>query len=236
MFEIDNAVRGHIYDPLGQPMKGVCLNLIPANGAEGAYLADCTENDGSFQIDKIPPGAYVIVVNKDGKMTSSEPFGAFYYPKVREREEGSVFNIDRGDIVDNLEIYPPMELKTITVEGVFLYSDGKPVADELVFFKPVKEQTDKKDDDDEDPSEASATTDLKGRFSIRIVHGANGSLYGGMSAYIGKFENCPKLDRLIKQSGSDFSEVKTPPLEIRATTNLYEVELKFPFPSCQKKP
>ena len=232
MFEINNLIRGHIYDALGQPMKHVCLNLIPADGSKGANLADCSESDGSFEINQIPPGGYVIVVNDDGKMTSSEPFGTFYYPKVRKREEATVFNIGLGDFVENVDIHPPIELKTITVEGVLLFSDGKPVADELVFFKPVKKQTE--DEDDEDPNEASARTDPKGRFSIRIVQGANGSLFGRIYSYIGKFENCPKLDRLVEQSGYNFMEVKTPPLELRATTNLYEVELKFPFPSCKK--
>jgi hypothetical protein len=238
MFEIDNIVRGHIYDPLGQPMKGVCLDLIPADGTKGAYLADCTEEDGAFEIDKIPPGGYVIIVNDDGKMDSSEPFGTFYYPKALKREEATVFNIGLGDIVENLEIYPPIELKTITVEGVLLYSDGKPVADESVSFKSVRKQStvnDKdEDEDEEDPNDAIANTDLKGRFSIKILQGANGSLFGWMYSYVGEFENCPKLDRLIKQADTDVPEIRTPPVEIRATTSLYGVELKFPFPSCKK--
>ena len=237
MLEIDNFVRGHIYDPLGQPMKGVCLDLIPANGSEGEYLADCTENDGAFEIDEIPPGAYVIIVNNDGKKTSSEPFGAFFYPKALKREEASVFNIGLGDIVENLEIYPPIELKTITVEGVLLYSDGKPVADEWVSFRAVrkpsaKKDEDENDEDEEDSNDARANTDLKGRFSIKILNGANGTLFGGMFSYVGRFENCPKYDRLIKQG--EAGTIITQRLEIRATTNLYGVELKFPFPSCKK--
>lgn len=31
VFDIGNFVRGHIYDPMGQPMKNVCLDLIPAD-------------------------------------------------------------------------------------------------------------------------------------------------------------------------------------------------------------
>jgi hypothetical protein len=234
MFEIDNVVRGHIYDPLGQPMKDVCLDLVPADGTKGAYLADCTETDGAFEIDEIPPGGYVIVVNDDGKMTSTEPFGTFYYPKVLKREEAAVFNIGLGDIVENLEIYPPIELKTITVEGVFLYSDGKPVADESVSFKAARKESRGNDEDKDDRNDASTNTDLKGRFSIKIVHGANGFLLGSMYSYVGEFENCPKLDRLIKQAGSGNPEIKTAPIEIQATTNLYGVGLKFPFPSCKK--
>lgn len=235
-FEIDNAVRGHIFDPLGQPMKDVCLHLVPADGSKGPYLADCTEKDGSFDIDEIPPGAYVIIVNDDGKMTSDEPFGTFYYPKAPKREEATVFNISLGDIIENLEIFPPVELKTITVAGVLLYSDGKPVVGESVAFKAARKKPAANDDDDdeEDSNDADATTDPKGRFSIKIIQGANGSLFGWIYTYAGEYENCPKLDRLIKQSGSDVPDIKTPPIEIRATTNLYDVELKFPFPACKK--
>lgn len=234
ILDIDNVIRGHIYDPLGQPMEGVCLNLVPADGTEGPYLADCTEKDGAFEVDEIPPGDYVIVVNKDGEMTSTEPFRTFYYPKAVKREEATVFNINLADIVENLEIYPPIELKTITVEGVLLYSDGKPVADEWVSFQSVRKQSaGNEDEDEEDSNDARANTDLQGRFSIKILQGANGSLFAGMYSYAGRFENCPKHDRLIKQA--EDGEVKTPPLEIRATTNLYEVELKFPFPSCKKR-
>jgi len=57
---------------------------------------------------------------------------------------------------------------------------------------------------------------------------------GAMYSYAGKFEDCPKHDRLIKQAGSNVPEIKTSPVEIRATTNLYGVELKFPFPYCKK--
>lgn len=231
MLDVDNVIRGHIYDPLGQPMKDVCLDLVPADGSEGAYQADCTKEDGAFALNEIPPGDYVIMVNKDGKMTSSEPFGTFYYPTALKREEATVFNINLGDIFEKLEIYPPIVLKTITVEGVWLYSDGKPVADQWVSFEPVrKESAENKDENGSNDSRAK--TDLKGRFSIKIVQGANGSLFGGMYSYVGRFANCPKHDRLVKQAGH--GEIKTPPLEIRATTNLYGVELKFPFPSCKK--
>ena len=134
----------------------------------------------------------------------------------------------------DLEIYPPIELKTITVEGVLLFSDGKPVAGESVAFVAAGKKSAGNDEDIEDPNDASVTTDSKGRFSIKILQGTNGSLFGWMYSYVGKFENCPKLDRLIKQAGSEMPDIKTSPVEIRATTNLYGVELKFPFPACKK--
>jgi hypothetical protein len=232
-FEIDNVVRGHIYDPLGQPMKDVCLHLIPSDGTEGKYLGDCSEEDGAFSIDEIPPGAYVIIVNDDGKISSTEPFGTFYYPKVTKRQEATVFNIALGDIVENLDIYPPFAKETVTIEGVMLYSDGKPVVDESVYFKSARKQS-ASNDEDEDENDARVKTDQKGRFSIKVLKGSRGSLIGSMYSYEGEFENCPKLDRLIKQTKSQVPEITTIPVEIRATTNLYGVELKYGFPWCKK--
>lgn len=231
--EIDNAVRGHIYDPLGRPMNGVCLDLVPADGTTGAFLMGCTEKDGAFEIDEIPPGGYIIVVNDDGKVTSSEPFGTFYYPTTTKREDATVFHIGLGDFIENLQIYPPVTAETITVEGVCLYSDGKLVAGERVSFKSAKTmRTGKNDEDGED--DARAETDSKGRFSIKILKGTKGLLSGEMYTYVGAFENCPKLDRLIKETGKSSMEVRTPAVEIFAQTNLNGVVLKYPFPGCKK--
>jgi hypothetical protein len=230
-FEIDNAIRGHIYDTSGRAMNGVCLNLVPADGTKGRYLADCTEEEGAFEVDKIPPGSYVIVVNNDGKVTSSEPFGAFYYPNVKKREEATVFQIGLGEVVENLQIFAPVTAETITVKGVFLYSDGKPVAGEWVSFKSVKTPKAAGDEEEED---ARAETDAKGRFSIKILKGAKGWLSGAMYTYIGEFENCPKLEAAIKKTGRDMTELKTSAVEIQAAENLYDVELKYPFPGCKK--
>lgn len=230
-FEIDNAVRGHIYDPSGRPMRGVCLDLVPADGSKGPYLADCTEKDGAFEIDEIPPGSYVLVINDDGKVSSTEPFATFYYPNVTKREEATVFHIGLGEFIENLQIYPPITAETITVEGIFTYSDGKPVVGEAVSFKSTRAAANGRDEENDDRAE----TDSKGRFSIKIIKGSRGWLYGSMYTYLGEFENCPQLDRLIKQTGESAPEMKTPPIEIRAETSIYGVQLRFPFPACKKK-
>lgn len=111
--------------------------------------------------------------------------------------------------------------------------DGKPAVDEFVFFRSVKKQS-AGNDENEYKNDASSKTDLKGRFSIRVLKGAVGALRGAMNTYQGEYENCPKLDRLIKESGSSVPEITTPPVEIRATTNLYGIELKYQFPWCKK--
>jgi len=189
--------------------------------------ADCTENEGAFAMDDIPAGSYILVINDDGKISTDEPFPTFYYPNVLEREKAAVLTIGEGETIAGLNVRAPSMEETITVIGVFLYADGKPVVDERVVFEPEKPPANVE-------GEARAMTDSRGRFSIKILKGLKGQLYGAMYAYVGEFENCTKLDKAIKQTGNDNAELKTPPLQVFAEANRYDVELKYLFPGCRK--
>lgn len=227
-FEIDNAIRGKVYDQNGKPMKDVCLKAVqPQSEKSGGYYADCTDEDGSFAITELQRGSYVLVINDDGKISSSEPFKSFYYPNVLEREKATVIAIGEGVMLEGINIYVHQAEETITVEGMCLYSDGKPVIDEGVQFKVEKTP-------DNVEGNARAVTDSNGRFSIKILNGLKGKLYGEMNTYIGEFENCPKLESIIKKTGRSMTEIKTSVVEIQATNDVYNVELKYPFPSCKK--
>lgn len=234
-FYIDNAIRGKVFDPTGRPMDGVCLNLLPADGPPPQYFyeADCTENGGAFEIDEITPGRYVIVVNQDGKVTADEPFGTFYHPNVARREDATVFQIGPGDFIENVRIYAPKAAETVTVEGVFLYSDGRPVADERVEFWSAAAEAAPEDEAD---SDVTVKTDARGRFALKILKGRVGNLYGAMFAYVGLFENCPKLEAVIRQHGDTSAELRTAPAPVRAEGDIRGVELRYPFPGCKKKP
>ncbi len=223
VYELDNAIRGRLFDPNGNPMKDVCIDAVPAQGKQ-AEAMDCTKEGGSFALTRLPRGSYVLVINRDGKISSSEPFKTFYYPNVFEREKAVAVAIREGEALEDVNIYAPKVEDTITVEGTFLYSDGKPVAHEFVQF-----QAGKTNDDVE--GEAHASTDANGRFSIKLLKGLKGKLHGEMYSYVGEFENCPQLDSILKKTGQT---VQTPVLEVPAETDLSDVELKYPFPGCKK--
>lgn len=229
VFEVDNAVAGRVFDTAGRPMEGVGLELLPARGEipEHYYNSDYTERDGRFRFGEILPGDYVLAVNRGGRVTTSAPFAAFFYPNVARREEATVFHVGLGDHVENLQVYVPKMEETVTVEGSFLYSDGKPVADEWVEF--VVE-----DGNEHDPGNARVKTDAKGRFFIRLLKGRKGTLYGEMYTYVGEFENCPKLDHAVKQTGRTNAQLRTPVVEIQGVSSLYSVELRYPFPGCKR--
>jgi hypothetical protein len=228
-YGVNNAIRGKVINIAGNPMKDVCLQLVPAQGKASRYFrsSDCTEDDGTFEFAGIPPGSFLIAVNEDGKISSSEPFPTFYYPNVFERENAAVITIGAGHILEELNIYVPKEEETITVEGLWVYSDGKPVIGEWVQFEA--ETT-----GDDIEGKARAQTNSAGRFAIKILKGVKGKLYGMKYSYSGEYENCPELEELIKNSGESVPTLRTNTFEIRAEDSVANVKLRYAFPACKK--
>lgn len=229
LYGANNALRGKVLDASGNGMKSVCLDLLPAEGKIAKYFSehDCTEQDGSFEFLGVPPGRYVIAINKNGKISSSEPFPVFYFPNVSEREKAEVITIGLGQVIEDLNIFVPGMEETITVEGVVLFADGKPVIDEAIKFEAVGTPEGVE-------GKASTTPDASGRFSLKILKGLKGTLYAEMYAHSGEFENCPKIESLIQQAKSRGATLHTNAREIRAEENIKNIELRFPFPKCER--
>lgn len=238
-FEIDNALRGKVYDPGGKLLSGVCVELVPAeeNTSKQFYQGDCTEEAGTFEITEIPSGSYLLVVNRGGKISSREPFKTFYYPDVFERERATIINVGAGDMLE-VDIRAPHVEPVVTVEGVFLYSDGKPVANATVIFRTGKKEDTTADNAQDagknttDP-DARTQTDAKGRFALRILKGLEGEIFGIMMTFAGEFADCPKLDAIIKKTERVLVTVETEAVKVRATNDIKQVEVKFPFPGCK---
>ena len=55
-----------------------------------------------------------------------------------------------------------------------------------------------------------------------------------MFLYAGEYENCPKVDELIAKGGGNNVTVYTNAFKVIAERDVYQVELTFPFPKCNK--
>ena len=129
--------------------------------------------------------------------------------------------------LDDYDIHIPSQESRRTLEGVLQFSDGRPVANELVEFKAdnVKQGFD---------GEVRTSTDSQGRFSLNVLHGLKGTLRGVMYTYEGEFVNCPQLDRLIRAKGGSVPDIGTKPIALEITRDLQDIKLTLPFPYCQK--
>jgi hypothetical protein len=228
LFSANTTIRGTLFGSDGLALPNVCLNLTPKDKkAASNWNFDCTNDQGRFELDKIPPGEYLIVVNSDGKISSNAPFPVAYYPGVFEKEKATVLAITDGTHLEDYDIHIPAQEASRVIQGVFLFSDGRPVADELVEFKAetVKEGYD---------GRAVTKTDAQGRFSLTLLQGLKGTLRGFMYTYLGEFVDCPKLDKLIKAKGNNAPDIGTKPMMLELNRDMTDVKLVFPFPACAK--
>lgn len=238
-FSIDNRIRGRFFDAGGKPLKNVCLRLLPSRGnpRRGFYEADCTDENGAFEIEEIPAGTYVLVVNDDNEISADEPFGKFYYPRALKREDAAEITIGAGDYQDGLIITAPETAEIITISGVLLFEDGKVANKENAEYASIEfvEESEEKKSEDERHVASRTQIDEKGRFTIRILKGHKGKLFGTLSTFIGAYEKCPKLDKLVRASGKRLLDAKTQVVEIEAVSDISGIVLKFPFPTCKRR-
>ena len=227
-FIVDTRLRGRVLNPLGSPMRGVCVNLIPTEGKVSEFFKriDCTQSEGTFEIEEIPFGSYFIVVNADDKITANQPFRRFYYPNVYEREKAQVVTIVEGD-AKAIDVHVPEVREVVDLEGFFVSADRKPVTRAAISFKA--EKTDELTDGD-----AFTRTDENGRFSLRVLKGLKGKLAGEVWLDGNEFRECPQIVVLLKAKGEvGWLEHKTDEVEIQIQGNVDNMELKLPFASCK---
>lgn len=229
VFIVDNHIRGKVLSPVGKPMRGVGVNAISSETADGDYrgFSSYTNEKGEFEIQSLSPGNYILVINNDGKMSADEPFGTLFYPGVTDPKQAGVVSIDVGKFLNGVNIQIPKTEELIEINGRFLYSDGKPVAEEWIEFKGAGNS-------EKIETEKRGKSDAQGRFTIKLLKGSNGKLWGEMSTYVGAFEKCPELEKIIKKTGETHTTVKTDEIEIDGNSDLENVKLTFPFPSCTK--
>jgi hypothetical protein len=230
---VDNSISGRILDADSRPLNDVCIDLYPSEGSPTRhfYNADCTDIEGKFKLDQIPPGKYVLVVNKDGKITTKEPFGTFYYPNKVNKEEATVVSIGAGEHLRDIEINAPVTLETIVLRGRVLFEKGG-IDDKYKYeYVSADFRANQRSDTDET---ITTGVDKDGHFSIRLFKGQAGMLYGEILAFQGDKVNCPKLERILKLQGKNSdNKIKTNIVKIDGKNDVSDIVLTLPFPSCK---
>ena len=223
-FVENTLISGKVFSPDGEPMPNVCVRLLFRDKPEETpYLVGCTDEDGRFTIDEIRLGEYFLVANDDGKVSSEEPFPLTYFPGVLTKEKATLLTIASGDQLKDFDIHIPAMRRTRSVAGRILFADGRPAAGLFVRFVPENVGVD---------SDASvdAHADPEGRFRFRVLEGSKGIVRGYMYTYSGEFENCPKLEALIKVH----QDIVTNSVNVELNRDHEDLEVMFPFPQCKK--
>jgi len=222
--DIDTAITGKVLGPDGSAMPGVCLTAVSTELKEGDYRGHsrCTDEKGFFVIDEMQPGNYRLVVNDDGKMSGKAPFGILFYPGVTEYKSAGVIRVDAGKYVKNIILQVPSMLEIISITGKFLLADGSPAKGWVKFTPDIPDRYD----------EANVETDNEGNFRVRLPAGAAGRIKGERYSSAGEFEKCPDFDKAM--AGARYGSIFSRDIYIDGRMSLNDVELKLPFPACEK--
>ena len=208
-------ISGELKHYEDDPVKGFTAvkNIIGAKVkiiGESKTYETFTDKDGIYEIYGLPPGKY--------KIDPEIPLGL----RVR-------FPIHYGpvDYVDRQNIKLVLDAKSCASVDFILSSKNRIAgrvfgADGVVFPNVCLNLI---------PKDKQPTRD-QGRFTLNVLAGLTGSLRGFMYSYKGKYENCPQLDKLVKEKG--VSDVRTKPMPLEITSDLQDIKLTFPFPYCKK--
>ncbi|MBA3353551.1 MAG: hypothetical protein H0U23_14230, partial [Blastocatellia bacterium] len=140
----------------------------------------------------------------------------------------AVLSVELGRYVTGRVIQIPPLVELVTINGRFVYSDGKPVEEAGVMFIP----------DDETRFESSrGMTDKSGTLVLRAPKGAIGKISGQASAGRRSFEGCANAEALLKESASDYGWSKSAAVQISTVElpDMLEIRLAFGYCESSKK-
>lgn len=230
-FEIVNAIRGRVVSAEGKPIGGVQLQLMPARGKRYQYFVELARSrgDGNFEFDDVPAGTYVIVGNPENKITAENPYPRFYSSGTDNRETATEITVGPGDVLENFTVKAPRPAETVVISGKLMYEDGTPVAGETVKFATGA-------DGKKSSGDPYAFVDKNGVFSLVVMKGQKGVIYGYLYTDNGTYRACPEKVALAKARASKDENgfLETVRFQVEAADEMTGLEIKFPFTLCEK--
>lgn len=229
-FEIDNAIRGRVISPSGEPMKGICVYAVSPDAKEFKFGPfNCTNKEGKFVITELNLKNYVLVINGDREIEATQPTKMLFYPGVSERSQATVLEISEGKEVTLKDFRIPQLLETVTLSGKLYYADGKPVQTQRVqFYANTK-----------DPlyeSDPYKYTEDDGSFEIKIFKGQNGRLRSEMIFGTRDLGLCPDLKKAVVENRENLSIITASSqwIDIKADKDLSDLKITLPFKECKR--
>jgi len=130
----NGIVEGTVRDITGGPARAWVELQNPDGTGTALSINSLRRNDksGSYRIDKIPPGRYILAVNPYGPSEDS-PYTRLYYPSATRAQDARLLDIAPGHHVKNLDfIVSPLPERKLQVRVT--WPDGRPVARAWVYI------------------------------------------------------------------------------------------------------
>lgn len=213
-------ISGRVLDWNGHPMQGVCIEIERLDGSFGwsSPHSPCTAPDGSYRISHFSPGTYRVVANRNGRASEAVPFAWLYHPGTSEREKARVVTVAAGQHANAIDFQVSEQDRVIVLSGQVTFSDGVPVARQLVRFREKAGSY-----------EVHGYTDYEGSFIVQISRGVAGSIRGEILMMRPLPDACPQFEDGLVAGAL----LRSTPQPVAGDKGLSGIRVVFPIPSCK---
>jgi hypothetical protein len=148
--ESDGQLSGRVLNAQGLPVSKaeIFISRYDKERYQGFWDAAYSDEGGNYRFKLVPSGRYVLSIRFDGMTSQQRPFPLTYYPGVSDKSQATVITIKEGEHLDKYDLQMlPLPLEYV-VEGVVVWSNGKPalgagvnyLTDAVVYAVKVDEQ------------------------------------------------------------------------------------------------
>jgi hypothetical protein len=123
-----------------------------------------TDAQGGFEFKTVPSGDYHFGVRLVGaEINETVPYPRTYYPGVGLKSQAHIVSVEEGQTVSGIELRLPQRLDWYNVEGLVVWSDGRPAPDVSIYLSLQEEG--------ETSSFQTSLADKQGHFTIKVYAG-----------------------------------------------------------------
>jgi hypothetical protein len=124
----NGRIEGRVLDDLGKAAHAWVM-LVSADGRQlpgnvNSFLQTAT--DGSYQVQTIPPGSYIVMVDPDGP-NEGWPHNLQYYPSAARAQDAQVLKLGAGQELKGID-FTVLRLTDRTVQVRVTWSNGRAAA------------------------------------------------------------------------------------------------------------
>jgi hypothetical protein len=219
--QIDGRIAGKVLDNQGQVVEGAKIKLIPADIAQNETSmsissrshSEKTDKEGRYEFKELTPGKYYLGIYLNEEPRGEFPYPKTYYPGTTDQEKATVIVLGEGEKLAGYDLTLPSALSVKTVEGIFVWSAGRPVRPGNVHL------TDSPDPEKKGRIYASSEVDKQGHFSLQGFDNLEGWLHGSTYTTVG--------------GRMEFVDIK--PVKIKVAEAMKPTKLIAPVPSGKQK-
>ena len=123
----DSGITGHVFKPDGTPLAKAHVELMPVEREAIQRLGGdetWADEKGEYELEKIPPGRYLVGINLSSSPDDAQPYPRTFYPGVTDRSRATVIEIGLGQKLKDIDIHLPPQAIAHLVRGFVVWPDG----------------------------------------------------------------------------------------------------------------